>query len=164
MLVITSKRYLIVLTMHIIHIEQIRPELTWKLRQKVLYPKQTIAEVQMDEDTDGYHFAAFVDNLIVGVVSLFRKDDSFQFRKLAVDPSVQNQGIGSALLDHITAFTKNEGGTKLWCNARLSAIPFYLKHGFSHTGRLFAKNGFDYEILEKSILTKKAGLRNANRP
>jgi GNAT superfamily N-acetyltransferase len=137
--------------MNITHIEQIRHELTWKLRQKVLYPQQTIAEVQMDEDADGYHFAAFVDNLIVGVVSLFRNDDSFQFRKLAVDPLVQNQGIGSSLLNYITDFAKNEDGKMLWCNARVTAIPFYIKHGFTHTGKLFTKNGFDYEILEKNI-------------
>ena len=150
-LVIRNKRCLILHTMTPIHIEQIRTELTWKLRQKVLYPLQTIAEMQMDEDTDGYHFAAFVDNYIVGVVSLFRKDDSFQFRKLAVDPSVQNQGIGSALLNYITAFAKNEGGETLWCNARVTAIPFYIKHDFTQTGKFFTKNGFDYEILEKSI-------------
>ncbi len=137
--------------MNPIHIEQIRHELTLKLRQKVLYPQQTLHEMQMDEDTEGYHFAAFVDNLIVGVVSLFKKDDSFQFRKLAVDPSVQNQGIGSSLLDYITDFVKNEGGKTLWCNARVTAIPFYIKHGFGHTGKLFTKNGFNYEILEKAI-------------
>jgi len=134
-----------------IHIEQIRPELTWKLRQKVLYPELTIPEMQMDEDADGYHFAAFVDNYIMCVVSLFRQDDSFQFRKLAVDPSVQSQGIGSALLNYITDFAKNEGGKILWCNARVTAISFYVKHGFTHTGKLFTKNGFDYEILEKAI-------------
>ena len=105
----------------------------------------------MDEDANGYHFAAFVDNYIVGIVSLFRKDDSFQFRKLAVDPSVQNQGIGSNLLDYITDFAKNEGGKMMWCNARVTAIPFYIKHGFTHTGKLFTKNGFDYEILEKNL-------------
>ena len=137
--------------MNPIHIEQIRPELTWKLRQKVLYPQQTIAEVQMEEDSNGYHFAAFVDNYIVGVVSLFRRDDNFQFRKLAVDESVQSQGIGSALLNYITDFAKNEGGKTLWCNAWVTAIPFYIKHGFEHTGKLFAKNGFDYEILEKNL-------------
>jgi len=134
-----------------IYIEQIRPELTWKLRQKVLYPQQTIAEVKMDEDADGYHFAAFVDNYIMGVVSLFNKDDSFQFRKLAVDPSLQSKGIGSALLNHITDFAKNEGSKILWCNARVTAIPFYIKHDFNHTGKLFTKNGFDYEILDKAI-------------
>jgi len=137
--------------MNPIHIEQIRSELTWKLRQKVLYPEQTLSEMKLDEDSEGYHFAAFGDNLIIGVVSLFRRGNSFQFRKLAVEPSVQNQGIGSALLNYITEFAKNEDGEILWCNARLTAIPFYIKHQFKHTGKFFSKNGIDYEILEKAI-------------
>ena len=33
-----------------ISIEQIRPELTWHLRQKVLYPAQKLYEMEMDED------------------------------------------------------------------------------------------------------------------
>lgn len=134
-----------------IHIEQIRPELTWKLRQKVLYPEGKITEMGIDEDADGYHFAAFQDNYIVGIVSLFKQGDRFQFRKLAVDASVQSQGIGSSLLNYIIDFTKNEGGKTLWCNARLTAIPFYIKHEFTRTGKFFSKNGFDYEILEKVI-------------
>jgi GNAT superfamily N-acetyltransferase len=134
-----------------IHIEQIRPELTWRLRNEVLYPEGKLAEIAMDEDADGYHFAAFKDNYIVAVVSLFQKDNSFQFRKFAVEPAAQHMGIGSSLLNYITDFAKLEGGTTLWCNARLTAITFYLKHGFAHTGKLFSKYGFDYEILEKAI-------------
>jgi GNAT superfamily N-acetyltransferase len=137
--------------MNTIHIEQIRHELTWKLRQKVLYPQHNLYEMQMDEDTDGYHFGAFVDNKLVGIVSLFKRDNDFQFRKFAIDPSIQNQGIGSSLLNYITDFVKGEGGKTLWCNARVTAIPFYIKHGFTHTGKLFTKNGFDYEIVEKAI-------------
>lgn len=137
--------------MNNVSIEQIRHELTWRLRQEVLYPQQKLYEMEMDEDIDGYHFGAFTSNELVAVVSLFKKGDSFQFRKFAVEPSSQHKGIGSRLLDYITGFAKNEGGTNLWCNARLVAIPFYLKHGFSHTGNLFSKNGFDYEVLEKAI-------------
>ena len=107
--------------------------------------------MEMDEDTDGYHFGAFHNNKLVGVVSLFQKGNDWQFRKFAVEPSVQNQGIGSNLLQYITKFAINEGGTALWCNARLTAIPFYLKHGFMQTGELFSKSGFDYEILRKTI-------------
>lgn len=137
--------------MNPIHIEQIRHELTWKLRQKVLYTEKKLQEMAIDEDAEGYHFGAFKDNVLVGVVSLFNNKGNFQFRKIAVDPEVQHMGIGSALLNHITAFAQNEGGVMLWCNARLAAIPFYQKHGFAHTGKLFSKNGFDYEILEKGI-------------
>ena len=133
------------------YIEQIRPELTWKLRQQVLYPDQRLQQMGMDEDNNGYHFAAFKDNYIVGVVSLFQKDDDFQFRKFAIDQSVQGTGIGRQMLDYITGFAVTNGGKRLWCNARLSAIGFYLKFDFKQTGQLFSKNGFDYEILEKAI-------------
>jgi GNAT superfamily N-acetyltransferase len=134
-----------------IHIEQIRPELTWRLRQRILYPEQKLHEMEMDEDNNGLHFAAFKDNAIVAVVSLFAKDDDYQFRKFAVDDNLQGKGIGKQVLDHITAFAKTNGAKRLWCNARLSAIGFYLKANFVQTGQLFSKNGFDYEILEKAI-------------
>jgi GNAT superfamily N-acetyltransferase len=132
-------------------IEQIRPELTWRLRQKVLYPQQKLYEMEMEEDKDGLHFAAFNDNSIVAVISLFQRGDDFQFRKFAVDESLQNMGIGSYMLKYISDFVVLNGGRRIWCNVRISAINFYLKAGFKQTGHTFSKNGFDYEILEKLI-------------
>src|ERR1700758_4335002 len=134
-----------------ISIEQIRPELTWNLRQKVLYPAQKLYEMEMDEDQDGMHFGAFSDNKLVAVVSLFPKGVDFQFRKFAVEPDYQGKGIGNSLLTYITDFASTEGGKRLWCNARSTATGFYDKNGFSHTGEFFSRNGFDYEILEKAI-------------
>ena len=134
-----------------ISIEQIRPELTWRMRQRVLYPAKKLYEMEMDEDNHGYHFGAFSDNELVAVVSLFQTGNDFQFRKFAVDPDYQGKGIGNALLTYMTDFARAEGGKRLWCNARLSATGFYDKNGFSHTGQFFSKNGFDYEILEKQI-------------
>jgi len=136
------------------HIEQIRPELTWKLRQKVLYPAEHVSRMKMDEDDNGYHFAAFHNNYIVAVVSLFINGTDFQFRKFAVDETMQGQGVGGQLLSYITDFAIAEGATRLWCNARISAIGFYLKYGFIQTGTLFSKNGFDYEIMEKTFEVK----------
>jgi GNAT superfamily N-acetyltransferase len=132
----------------VLYIEQIRPELTWRMRQKVLYPAQKLYQMEMEEDNHGYHFGAFMDNELVGVVSLFQNGDNFQFRKFAVDESVQGKGIGKTLLKHLMDFAINENAKRLWCNARVSAIGFYLKYGFTHTNQLFTKNGFDYEILE----------------
>jgi GNAT superfamily N-acetyltransferase len=134
-----------------IYIEQIRPELTWRLRQRVLYPEQKLHEMEMDEDNNGLHFAAFKDNDIIGVISLFAKGDDYQFRKFAVDAGVQKMGIGSQMLAYITDFAKTNGAKRLWCNARVAAISFYTRAGFQQTGNFFSKNGFDYEILEKAI-------------
>ena len=138
-----------------ISIEQITPTLTWRLRRDVLYPGQKMFEMEMEEDANGMHFGAFKDNQLVAVVSLFQKDTDIQFRKLAVNPEVQGMGIGNSLLTYITNHVQHETGTRLWCNARISAIGFYLKAGFTQTGELFSKNGIDYEILEKAIIPAK---------
>jgi phosphoribosylformimino-5-aminoimidazole carboxamide ribotide isomerase len=134
-----------------IHIEQITPELTWRLRRDVLYPNQKIFEMEMDEDRDGIHFGAFKDNKLTGVVSLFQKETDFQFRKLAVESSMQKMGVGNNLLQYITTYAKENGGNRIWCNARTSAIGFYLKYDFVQTGSLYSKNGVDYEIMEKKL-------------
>jgi GNAT superfamily N-acetyltransferase len=134
-----------------IHIEQIRPELTWRLRRDVLYPNQKIFEMEMDEDAEGVHFGAFTNNKLAGVVSLFQKGADFQFRKLAVEPSVQKMGIGSSLLNYITEYAVENNATRIWCNARSTAIGFYLRTGFVQTGNLFSKNGYDYEVMEKGL-------------
>lgn len=134
-----------------VHIEQIRPELTWQLRRDVLYPNEMKHNMGMAEDEHGIHFGAFKDNKLVGVISLFQIDTDFQFRKLAIDPSVQKTGIGNSLLQYITNFARQEGGTHIWCNARISATGFYLKADFVQTGKFFSKNGYDYEIMEKAI-------------
>ena len=134
-----------------ISIEQIRPELTWRLRQEVLYPAQKLYEMELGEDQRGIHFGAFTDDKLVGIISLFQTDKSFQFRKLAVSSEYQKRGIGNALLRRVEEFAASEGGTLIWCNARVSAIGFYLRAGYVHTDKLFSKNGFDYEILEKDL-------------
>ncbi|MDB5122658.1 MAG: acetyltransferase family protein [Mucilaginibacter sp.] len=133
------------------HIEQITPELTHRLRRDVLYPGQKLFEMEMDEDRDGIHFGAFKDGKLVAVVSLFQKGENFQFRKLAVDPQVQNTGVGTGLLNYVTDYALANDGKRIWCNARDTAIGFYLKAGYKLTGQQFSKNGFDYEIMEKAI-------------
>jgi predicted GNAT family N-acyltransferase len=135
-------------------IEQITPHLTWRLRRDILYPGQYLHDMEMDEDNHGYHFGAFQNNELVGVVSLFQKGTDWQFRKFAVSDKVRKGGIGTQLLSYITGFAEQEHGTRLWCNARLSATGFYAKFGFSKTGSEFHKNGFDYIIMEKPLNAK----------
>jgi GNAT superfamily N-acetyltransferase len=132
-------------------IEQIRPELTWQLRRDILYPALTKREMEMEEDVDGIHFGLFTENKLAGVVSLFQNGTAFQFRKLAVDSSFQHKGLGTLLVNYITQYAEENGGTLIWCNARVDAVAFYLKLGFAQTGRFFTKKEIDYEVMEKPI-------------
>lgn len=134
-----------------IHIEQITPELTWRLRRDELYPGEMVHEMEMDEDKNGIHFGAFADNKLIAVVSLFQQGTDFQFRKFAVQRDYQGKGAGRTLLQYITDFAKTEGGTRIWCNARDSAVNFYARYGFSSTGEFFTRKEVNYEIVEKKL-------------
>lgn len=132
-------------------IEQITPHLTWQLRRDILYPNEYKLNMEMPEDEHGYHFGAFTDNKLVGVVSLFKDHNDWQFRKLAVDAAYQGKGIGTQLLDYLTGFVKKENGERLWCNARIPAVSFYIKLGFTETNTTFHKKGIDYVVMEKYL-------------
>ncbi|GAB3933602.1 GNAT family N-acetyltransferase [Mucilaginibacter myungsuensis] len=108
----------------------------------------------MPEDLDGIHFGAFVNGWLVAVVSLFQNGTDFQFRKFAVAEDMQGKGIGRELLQYITDQAINNGGTHIWCNARVTATNFYAKAGFTQTGEGFTRGGFDYVIMEKPLQNK----------
>ncbi len=131
--------------------EQIRPELTWRLRHEVLYPDQPWYTMGMDEDEHGYHFGVFDDQQLIAVVSLFQKGTDYQFRKFAVKKAYQHRGIGTQLLNFMIEFAQIGGGKRLWCNARLSATGFYQKQGFAVDDEPFVRNGIEYVIMSKAI-------------
>jgi GNAT superfamily N-acetyltransferase len=102
-----------------VSVEQISPQLTWRIRREILHPDKTIGEMQLDDDADGMHFGAFTENKLAGVVSLFNRSGDFQLRKFAVLPQFQNKGIGSALLQRVLDEATRDNGVRLWCNARI---------------------------------------------
>ncbi len=105
----------------------------------------------MPVDTDGLHFGAFKNDLLVGVISLFQSGTVYQFRKFAVAVSQQNQGIGTALLQYIIRFCQQQQSTLLWCNARTTAIPFYEKLAFTVVSQPFEQNSNTYVKMEKAL-------------
>jgi GNAT superfamily N-acetyltransferase len=128
-------------------VEQVRPEITYPLRQQVLRgaraPESSI--FPGDGDRSSGHFAAYAGDNVVGVASVFAQpepdDDqiaergSWQLRGMAVDPDHQGEGAGAALIERIRDFVTRSGGGLIWCNARLTAEGFYLKMGFARIGK-----------------------------
>jgi GNAT superfamily N-acetyltransferase len=81
---------------------------------------------------------------MLGVASVYHlsppgttDDSAWQLRGMAVLENSQRNGIGSVLLRACGAHVVARGGTRLWCNARTGAVPFYVKHGFETVGAEF---------------------------
>ncbi|QQT24639.1 GNAT family N-acetyltransferase [Sphingobacterium spiritivorum] len=131
-----------------IRIEQVVAPRTWNIRQRILYPDGSLKDVQIDDDFEGTHFAAYLGDEIVGVISVFRYEDLFQFRKFAVLKNHQHKGIGSQLLLAVFEFCRRYDAKAIWCNSRLDAMAFYEKFGMQKTGDTFTKNNIRYVRME----------------
>lgn len=132
-------------------VEQIFPPLTWRIRQLAMYPEKEIKEMQLADDFEGIHFGLYYDYDLTGVVSLFEKGKTAQFRKMAVLPNNQGKGFGTQLLQYLIAFCKKEGIQLLWCNARTSATGFYEKIGFVTTGEPYLQNQLEFIRMEIKV-------------
>lgn len=98
-----------------------------------------------DDAPDTLHLGAFRHDALVGIATLMRTPlperlivtNAWQLRGMATLPAVRGHGFGSALLRACLEHARTSGGALLWCNARLPAVPFYLKHGLQQTGEPF---------------------------
>jgi GNAT superfamily N-acetyltransferase len=111
------------------------------VRQKVLWPNEPLEFSKLPLDAVGQHCGAFRQGQCVGVISMFWDAGALQFRKFAVLPQYQQQGIGGALLVHVK---REAGGAPVWCDARITAQGFYQRHGFDVQGLPFLKHGEPY--------------------
>ncbi|MEJ7557613.1 MAG: GNAT family N-acetyltransferase [Pedobacter sp.] len=134
-----------------VQIEQIRYELTWRIRHEVMYPHLPLETIKLPEDPEGIHFGLYAGDHLTSVISVFNQGNTYQFRKLATLEASQSKGYGTMLLSYVIAYVTQEGGEKIWCNARTAALRFYEKLGFKPSGDYFSKHGIDFVIMELQL-------------
>jgi len=134
-----------------ITIRAIRPEDTYPLRHAVLWPDRPLEYVRIEEDNEGFHFGAFHEEQLLGVVSLFVNGEAARFRKFAVEPSCQRQGIGTRLLTHVMQQAQQQGARTIACDAGLEATGLYRKFGMTQVGPEFYKGPIAYVRTQKAL-------------
>lgn len=138
---------------------------THALRQRVLRPHQSLAEMDYPGDADAttVHFGAFDGDALVGVVSLYvaplpndASEGDWQFRGMAVDEGRQGAGVGRLLLNACLDHARSHGGRRLWCNARVTAGDFYRRFGFEERGEIFDMIAIGpHVVMSRSLLDPK---------
>ena len=105
-------------------VEQVRPEVTYRLRQRVLMPDRSIAQAGLpgDFERSSGHFAAYVDDVVVGIASVVEEPEPagpgvWRLRGPVVDPADPDGAVGAALLARVRDFVARSGGGPIWGDA-----------------------------------------------
>jgi GNAT superfamily N-acetyltransferase len=127
-----------------VRVEKVAAAVTFPLRQRVLRPHETLAQLALpgDDDADAGHFAACDDGEVVGTASVRHEPPpwdegdltAWRLRGMATDDARRSQGIGAAVLAAVIGHVESHGGGLLWCNARIPASRFYERAGFVTRG------------------------------
>ncbi len=128
-------------------VDEVAPEVTYALRAAVLRPDGGPIAWAGDEDSATFHLAARPGDRVVGVVRFspapcpWRADAGapWQLRGMATDPTLRGAGVGRALIVDGLARVAARGGDLVWCDARVPAVGFYERMGFTVVSDRFEK-------------------------
>jgi len=116
-----------------VRVERVERDLILALRARVLSgPGTRVAALSGDLSATTRHWAAWLDDAVVGCVSVMRLR-GWALRGMAVSAEHQRQGLGERLLGAV--YTEVDG--PMWCNARLQAVSFYAHLGWAPVGPVF---------------------------
>ncbi len=119
---------------------------TFLVRHPVLRAYKNIESCHFDGDNleTTKHFGFFDAEKLVGVASVFEnininfiENKQLQLRGMAVLENYQNKGIGKKLVLNCENFAFHNQVELIWFNARLNAVSFYEKLGYSKFGKAF---------------------------
>lgn len=135
---------------------------TRELRHAILRPTRPFAESVYPGD-DNPHAGAFgaydEDGRLGGVVSVQPSPcpwlpdvaTAWRLRGMAVLPEWRKDGVGSRLFDAALDHVAADGGTLIWCHARVAAQPFYQRHGFATEGEVFDYVDVPHVSMSRSV-------------
>jgi GNAT superfamily N-acetyltransferase len=133
----------------------------YDLRRRVLRANDPAAHVAnpADEDPATRHFAGYVDGELLVSASFFAEVGSggvYQLRYMATDPRVQGRGYGAGVLNVAERHLAGEGATRLWANARDSALGFYRRAGWrviEGSEHISLETQIAHTVIEKDLAT-----------
>ena len=125
-------------------IQKILTAETFPIRKEVLRKGMDLPiEFNGDNDAGTFHFGAFFNEQLVGVSSFMKENNSafigaqYQLRGMAILHEYRGKGVGKLMLNETEKLLKKMNVEVLWCNARISAVPFYQKQGYKCFGNCF---------------------------
>jgi predicted GNAT family N-acyltransferase len=118
--------------------DEVHMDLANEIRRKVFVVEQ---QVSLEEEYDSFeessiHYLVYVDERPVGTARWRITKDGIKLERFAVLQEYRNSGAGTAVLKQVLKHVIPLG-KKIYLNAQITAINFYLKEGFMTEGNEF---------------------------
>jgi ribosomal protein S18 acetylase RimI-like enzyme len=104
---------------------------TRPLRQSVLRPHETLAELAAHEPSDAFALGAFDGSelVAVGLIAPDGEPGGWRIRGMATAAQARGRGAGAAILAGLIAHAVERRAERIWCNARTPARSLYERAG-----------------------------------
>jgi GNAT superfamily N-acetyltransferase len=114
--------------------------MTRVLRQSILRSHETIEQLAAAEPADAFAAGGFDGErlIAVGIVAPSGEPWRWRVRGMATAAGERSRGAGRGVLDALLEHARVNGGTRVWCNARVPARSFYERAGFHACSVVFA--------------------------
>lgn len=100
---------------------------------------------------DDIHIAGFLGQELCATVVLVLEGDVLRMQRIATKSHLQNKGIGSTLIAFCEEYAQKHGYKSIYCHAKGTAIPFYLKNKYVAEGEPFEEYGISHQKMRKNL-------------
>lgn len=123
------------------------------LREKILRKPLGLffTKEELEQEKEYIHIAGFLGQEMCATAMLVPEGDKIKMQRVASKSQFQGKGVGSALLHFCEEYAKKHGFQSIYCHARDTAIPFYLKNQYELEGELFNENSIPHCKMKKLI-------------
>lgn len=127
-------------------------QLRYEVLRKPLGLEYTVE--QLSAEYDQIHLAAYtLDGVLAAYLNLTPMDtNTLKMRQVAVLPTLQGMGIGTALVLESERFAKSLHFEKMILHARETAVPFYVRLEYNLVGERFEEVNIPHFKLEKKLV------------
>lgn len=117
------------------------------IRRKVFVDEQHCpADLEYENDDVSTHFLAKYNGMPCGAARWRKTENGIKLERFAVLPEYRGKNIGTHLLRAVLDDVADKAG-KIYLNAQISALGFYVPFGFKPVGEQFEEAGIIHQQM-----------------